>query len=89
MFGDKRLVLSVLTRLIISGRVVGSFRPRHLYMGVDLLHQLPRLFVSSSSMGPVGFCVVGRGSGKGIWLGSLKWESLGTPEVCKAANQPS
>ena len=72
MFGDRRLVLSVFTRLIISRMVAGSFCSDHLHMGIDLLHQLLRLSVSSSSTGPIGFWVAGRESGKGIRLRSLK-----------------
>ena len=42
MLGDRRLVPSIFTRLIISMRVAGSFRPDHLHVGIDLLHQLPQ-----------------------------------------------
>ena len=48
-----------------------------------------RLSVSSSSIGPVGFCAAGREYGKGIQLGSLKWESSSIPEACRVAIQPS
>ena len=47
------------------------------------------LVVSSSSITPSWFWMAVKGPEKGIWLGSLKGESLGTPIACKAANQPS
>ena len=47
------------------------------------------LAVSSSSIGARGFCTVGVELGKGIWLGSLRGEFLGTPKAYKVANQPS
>ena len=40
MLGCMRLVLSIFTGLVVSRRVVGSFRPDHLHVGINLLHQL-------------------------------------------------
>ena len=44
------------------------------------------LAVSSSSMGAGGFYTIVAVLGKGIWPGSLRGESSGTPKSCRAAN---
>ena len=44
------------------------------------------LAVSSSSMGTGGFYMAAARLGKGIWLGSLRGESLGTLKTYSAAN---
>ena len=47
------------------------------------------LAVSSSSMDAGGFCTVAVVLGKGIWHGSLRGESSGTPKTCRAVNHPT
>ena len=49
----------------------------------------PILAVSSSLTGAGGFYTIIAVLGKGIWPGSLRGESSGTPKSCRAANHPA
>ena len=67
MFGDRRLILSVFTRLVVSRRVFGSFHPDHLHVSVDLHHLLPQTFCFLLINGPCRVLC----SWKGVWEGDL------------------
>ena len=52
---------------VVSRRVVGSFRPDHLDVSVDLLHQLPQTIRFLLINGPYRVLC----SWKGVWEGDL------------------